>query len=172
MARTAWTDSGLRDYPVAATYSHNLVDHENGVDDEEGASPVAINAYIESAEFDIEDGHQFGFVWRILPDVTFDGSTAATPSAKMTLIPMNNSGSGFTSPRSSGGTDNARVTRTATIPIEAYSGDTAFERNVTPGQVYVRVRGRQMILRMESDTLGTMWQLGAPRIDIRPDGRR
>ena len=172
MARTAWIDSGLRDYPVAATYSHNLVNHEDGVDDEETGTPQPIAAYIESAEFDIEDGHQFGFVWRILPDVTFDGSTAANPSAKMTLIPMANSGSGFNSPRSVGGTDNARVTRTAVIPIEAYSGDTAFERNVTPGQVYVRVRGRQMILRMESDTLGTMWQLGAPRIDVRVDGRR
>jgi hypothetical protein len=172
LSRTAWIDSGLRKTPAAATYSHNLVNHEEGVDDNETGTPAPITAYIESAEFDIEDGHQFGFVWRILPDVTFDGSTAAAPSAKMTLIPMNNSGSGFTSPRSSGGTDNARVTRTATIPIEAYSGDTAFERNVTPGQVYVRVRGRQMILRMESDSLGTMWQLGAPRLDVRLDGRR
>ena len=90
----------------------------------------------------------------------------------MSLIPMINSGSGFTSPRSSGGVDNARVTRTATVPIEAYSGDTNFERYTTPGQIYVRVRGRQMILRMESDTLGTTWQLGAPRLDIKEDGRR
>ena len=172
MARTAWIDSGLRDKPVGATYSYNLVNHEDGVDDEQNGTPQPITAYIESAEFDIEDGHQFGFVWRILPDVTFEGSTVAAPSAKMTLIPMVNSGSGFTSPRSSGGTDSARVTRTATVPIEAYSGDTNFERYVTPGQIYVRVRGRQMILRVESDTLGTTWQLGAPRLDLRPDGRR
>ena len=108
----------------------------------------------------------------MLPDVTFDGSTADTPSVKMTLIPMVNSGAGFTSPRSSGGTDNVQVARTATVPIEAFSGTTNFEQYTTPGQVYVRVRGRQMILRMESDTLGTMWQLGAPRLDIRLDGKR
>ena len=172
LARTAWIDSGLRNFPVAATYSYNLVNHEDGVDNAETGDVQPIHAYIESAEFDIEDGHKFGFVWRVLPDVTFDGSTAAAPSAKMSLIPMVNSGSGFTSPRSSGGVDNARVTRTATVPIEAYSGDTNFERYTTPGQIYVRVRGRQMILRMESDTLGTTWQLGAPRLDIKPDGRR
>jgi hypothetical protein len=161
MARTAWIDSGLRPYPVAATYSNNLVDHENGVDDVEEAEPRAVNAYIASSEFDIEDGHSLGFVWRILPDVTFDGSTAASPSITMTLIPMLNSGSGYNNPQSEGGSSYAAVTRSATVPIEQFSG-----------QVYVRVRGRQLIMRIESNQLGTIWQLGYPRLDIRPDGRR
>ena len=161
MERTAWLDSGLRQYPLAATYSNNLVNHEEGVDDNETATPTAIESYIESAEFDIEDGHNFGFVWRMLPDVTFQGSTVESPSATMTLIPMSGSGSGYNSPQSLGGSSSAVVTRTATVPIEKFT-------NI----VYVRVRGRQMILRMESSDLGVAWQLGAPRIDLRPDGRR
>jgi hypothetical protein len=77
----------------------------------------------------------------------------------MTLIPMKNSGSGFST--SVGGADQATITRTAVVPIEQFTG-----------QIYVRVRGRQMILKMASTGLGTTWQLGAPRIDIRQDGRR
>jgi len=161
MGRTAWLDSGLQAYPIAATYSYNLVEHENGVDDNETGTPAAINAYIESAEFDIEDGQNFGFVWRMLPDVTFQGSTVANPSATMTLIPMKGSGSGFNTPQSLGGSSSATVTRTATVPIEQFT-------NI----VYIRVRGRQMILKMESNALGVAWQLGSPRIDVRMDGRK
>jgi hypothetical protein len=161
MARTAWLDSGLQDYPIAATYANNIVQHENGVDDNTTGTPTAIEAYIESSEFDIEDGQNFGFVWRMLPDVTFTGSTAQNPSAVMTLIPMKGSGSGFNDPRSEGGSDSASVTRTETVPIEEFT-------NI----VYIRVRGRQMIMKMASTGLGVTWQLGHPRIDVRMDGRR
>ena len=162
MARTAWFDAGLRDYPQAATYSNNLVNHEFGNDDNTSGIPVPITAYIESAEFDIQDGHNIGFVWRILPDITFSGtsSTNTNPSVTMTLIPMMNSGSGYNSPQSQGGSSSAAVTRTSTAVIEQFTG-----------QIYTRVRGRQMILKVESSDLGSAWQLGAPRIDIRPDGR-
>ena len=161
IGRTAWLDSGLLDYPIAATYNNNLVYHENGVDDNETATPAAIDAYIESAEFDIEDGQNFGFVWRMLPDVTFQGSTANNPSLTMTLIPMAGAGSGFNNPQSLGGSSSAAVTRSATVPIEQFT-------NI----VYIRVRGRQMIMKARSNTLGVTWQLGAPRIDVRMDGRR
>ena len=166
MGRTAWLDSGLRDYPVAATYNYNLVNHEEGNDDNTTATPVAINAIIGSAEFDIDDGDHFGFVWRMLPDITFRGSTAASPQVTMTLIPMQNSGSGYNNPISLGGNSDATVigtpnTRTSTSVIEEFTG-----------QVYVRVRGRQMILQVESNQLGCTWQLGSPRIDIKQDGRR
>jgi len=161
LGRTAWLDSGLLDFPIAATYSNNLVEHENGVDDNQTGTPTAINAYIESAEFDLEDGQNFGFVWRMLPDVTFVGSTANNPSLTMTLIPMKGSGSGFNDPQSLGGSSSAAVTRTATVPIEQFT-------NI----VYIRVRGRQMIMKAESNALGVAWQLGSPRIDVRNDGRR
>jgi hypothetical protein len=161
LGRTAWLDSGLRDHPIAATYSYNLVDHEQGNDDNQTGTPVAINAVIGSAEFDIDDGDHFGFVWRMLPDITFRGSTAASPQVTMTLIPMQNAGSGYNNPISLGGNSDATVTRTSTSVIEQFTG-----------QVYVRVRGRQMIIQVESTQLGCAWQLGSPRIDIKQDGRR
>jgi hypothetical protein len=160
MPRTAWLDSSVFPKPIAADSTVNLiVSHETGVDNNSGITAQPIEAYISSAEFDIEDGDHFGFVYRIVPDVTFLGSTVDAPSATMTLIPMKNSGSGFST--SVGGTDQATITRTATVPIEQFTG-----------QIFVRVRGRQMILRMASTGLGVAWQLGAPRIDIRQDGRR
>ena len=162
MGRTAWLDSGLRDYPLAATYSNNLVNHEEGVDDNETGTSLPIAASIGSSEFDIDDGHNFGFIWRVLPDITFRGSTGAlTPQCNMTLIPLRNSGSGFTTPASTNGTSTAEIQRIATAPIEQFTG-----------QVYIRVRGRQLIFKVDSNRLGTTWQLGAPRIDIKPDGRR
>jgi hypothetical protein len=162
MRRSAWLDSGLRDYPLAATYSRNLVNHEQGVDDNETGTPTPIAASISSSEFDIDDGHNFGFIWRVLPDITFRNSTGElTPQCNMTLIPMRNSGSGFTTPASTNGTSSAQIQRIATAPIEEFTG-----------QVYIRVRGRQLIFKVDSDRLGTTWQLGVPRIDLRKDGLR
>ena len=161
MARTAWLDSALRQHPMAATYSYNVVYHEQGNDDNETGTTLPINAVIETTEFDIDDGDHFGFVWRIVPDITFRGSDTASPQVTMTLIPMQNSGSGYNSPISLGGNSDATIIRTATVPIEQFTG-----------QVYVRVRGRQMILKVESNQLGCAWQLGSPRIDIKQDGRR
>ena len=161
MGRTAWLDTGIRDYPLAATYTKNLVNHEQGVDDNETATTTAIEAYITSSEFDIDDGHNFGFIWRILPDITFRGSSAGSPQVTMTLLPLKGSGSGYTDPTSVGGSNNAAVTRTAVVPVEQFTDI-----------IYVRVRGRQLSFKVESNQLGTTWQLGAPRIDIRPDGRR
>ena len=162
MGRTAWLDSGLRDYPLAATYSRNLVNHEQGVDDNQTGTALPIAASIGSSEFDIDDGHNFGFIWRVLPDLTFRGSTGdLTPQCTMTLIPMRNSGSGFTTPASTNDTSSAQIQRIATAPIEEFTG-----------QVYIRVRGRQLIFKVDSNRLGTTWQLGVPRIDIKSDGRR
>jgi hypothetical protein len=167
MARTAWLDSGLQDYPVAATYSNNLVQHELGVDDGTAATLAPINAFITSSQFDIGDGHNFAFVWRMLPDLTFNGSTdGTTPSLTMQLLPLQNSGSGYNNPKSIGGTSASAegvVTATQTYPIDL---------DTYNGQLNIRVRARQMAMKISSNTLGTQWQLGAPRIDIRPDGRR
>jgi hypothetical protein len=161
MERTAWLDSGLRNYPLAATYGYNLVDHEYGTDNAETYPAEPIHAYITSAQFDIDDGHQFSFIWRVLPDITFNGSTAESPAVVMTLLPLKNSGSGYNNPLSVGGDADAAIVRSAVIPVEEFTG-----------QVYTRVRGRQMSVKVESTTLGVAWQLGAPRLDVRPDGRR
>ena len=164
MARTAWLDSGLRDYPLAATYqpntTGNVVEHENGLNNNETGTETALDAYISSAEFDIGDGHNFGFVWRVLPDLTFNQSvntsTGASPAVTMTLYGLANSGSGATS-----SANGSVVKGNAYVITEEFTG-----------QIFTRMRGRQMIFKIGSNQIGTAWQLGAPRIDIRPDGRR
>jgi hypothetical protein len=161
MERSAWLDSGLRDSPLAASYNNLLLNHEVGVDDNEGNSAAAINAYVQSAQFDLDDGHNFSFIWRMLPDIRFQGSTANSPAVTMTLYPLKGSGSGYTTPASVGGSNDAAVVQSVSYPVEQYTN-----------QVYTRVRGRQLAIRIESDQLGTTWQLGSTRIDIRQDGRR
>ena len=161
MGRTAWLDSGLQTGPIAATYVNNLVNHEVGNDDNINGTPAAMESFITSAEFDLDDGHKFSFVWRMLPDVTFRGSAATNPSIVMSLLPLKNSGSGYTNPASVGLTNTASVTRTVDVPVEQFTG-----------QVYTRIRARQMAMRISSTGLGVAWQLGAPRLDLRPDGMR
>jgi len=161
LSRSAWIDSDLRENPMAATYSNNLVNHEVGYDNQESATASAITATLLSSEFDLDDGDKFMFVNRVLPDVTFEGSTVTNPAAVMTLSPMENSGSGYNNPLSVGGNSASTVTRTATVPIEEFTG-----------QVFVRVRGRQMAFKMESTELGVAWKLGIPRLEMRADGRR
>ena len=165
MERTAWLDSGLQTVPIAAKYNStaltgNLINHETGLNDNTTGTATAIDAYISSSEFDIGDGHNFGFVWRVLPDLTFGDSTntpaAVAPRVTMTLYGLANSGSGTTS------TANGTVIKGSTYVItEEFTG-----------QIMTRMRGRQMIFKIGSNQINTQWQLGAPRIDIRPDGRR
>ena len=165
MSRSAWLDSGLRSYPLAAIYdpatsTGNLVNHESGLNDNATGTTAAISSYISSSEFDIGDGHNFGFVWRVLPDLTFEDSvnspTGAVPTVAMTLYGLANSGSG--------------VTSTASQPVAKSSTYVITEQ--FDGMIFTRMRGRQMIFKISSDQINTVWQLGAPRIDIRPDGRR
>jgi hypothetical protein len=161
MGRTAWLDSGILEFPLAATYVNNLVNHESGLDNNETATPTAIESYITSSETDIDDGHNFVFIRRILPDMTFRGSTTENPTATLSIIPLMNAGSGYTDPASVGGTNEAAVTRTATVPIEKFTG-----------QVFIRVRGRQFSFKVYNNQLGSMWQLGAMRLEIKQDGQR
>jgi hypothetical protein len=157
MGRSAWLDSGLLPQPIAATYTSRLVEHEVGVDANEDGTAEPLVANISSSEFDIGDGHQFGYVWRVLPDLTFNGSSSSgTPNVIMTLYPLLNSGSGVVNMASAN-----VVKKSAYVITEEFTG-----------QIYTRARGRQMIFKIESNDLGTTWQLGAPRFDIRPDGRR
>ena len=167
LGRSAWLDTGLRSFPVAATYANNIVNHESGVDDNMLANPLPIEASITTSQFDIGDGHNFAFVWRMLPDLTFNGSTdGVTPRLTMQLQPLKNSGSGYTSPKSVGGIDSDATEAVVATQIYPIDLDTY------NGQVYIRVRARQMSMRIASNTIGTQWQLGSPRIDLTADGRR
>ena len=161
LARTAWLDTPLRDYPSATTYGNQLVYHENGVDDGTTNPPSAISAYIQSADFNIGDGHNYGFVWRMVPDITFDGSYVNNPQVTFTMRPRQNPGSNY---------------GTAGTPTVTSTQNYQSQRNYTVQQfteiIYTRIRGRQMAFKISSDGLGVNWQLGVPSIDIRPDGRR
>jgi len=161
MGRTAWIDSTALRYPVSANYNNTLVYQEYGLNDNTNGVDLAMDSYIQSSEFDLQFGNRFAFVNRILPDVTFRQSTATSPQVTMTLIPMQNSGSGYNSPQATGGSNIATVTRTATAPIEQFTG-----------QVFIRLRGRQLIFQIEGNQLGLQWQLGTPRIEVKPDGKR
>jgi hypothetical protein len=162
MSRTAWLDSGLRTFPMGAdTANFRILYHENGVDDVSGLTPVPIVSYVQSSDFDIGDGHNFGFVWRILPDLTFNGSTTNVPQVTMVVLPRVNSGTSYGTPDAPVVASTQNYTARYTYAVQQFTG-----------QVYTRIRGRQMAFRVESDGLGVDWQLGYPRIDIRPDGRR
>lgn len=161
LARSAWIDANLlSDSPIAADYNNRLLSHEVGTDDNAQGTALPIEAYITSSEFDIDDGDRFSFIWRVLPDVTFRGSNAENPRINLTLLPLKNSGSGYNNPLSVGGVASSNVTRSSTVPVEQFTG-----------QVYIRVRGRQMAMKIASNELGVQWQAGAIRLDIRPDGR-
>ena len=164
--RTAWLDSPLRQFPMAATAGNIVVFHEAAVDDGSTNPPSAINAYVQSSDFDIGDVHNYGFVWRIIPDIKFDGSdtTGATsdkPVVNFTVRPRQNPGSNY------GVADNPTVTS-----AQSYAGQTTYNVQQFTEIVYTRIRGRQMAFKVESNSIGTQWQLGVPRIDVRPDGRR
>ena len=161
MARTAWLDSGIRPYPMAADINSRILYQESAVDDVSGVAPVPITAYCQSSDFDIGDGHNFGFVWRILPDVNFNGSNVNNPEVTMTVKPRQNSGSAY------GQSNNPTV-----VSADNYGQSAVYNIQQFTGQVYTRLRGRQLAFRIESTGLGTAWQLGSPRIDIRPDGKR
>lgn len=161
LARTAWLDSPLRSSPMATGYGGNLVYHEQGNDDGTTNPPTPIYAYVRSSDFDIGDGHNFGLVWRVIPDVTFDGSTVNAPEVNFTVLPRQNPGTNY------GTANNPDVTS-----AQNYAGQRTFNVQQFTEYAYVRIRGRQMAFQISSSNLGVAWQLGAPRLDVRPDGRR
>jgi hypothetical protein len=154
MQRTAWLDSGLRQWPMGIQ-SNRILYHENGTDDNTTGTPVAMNSYIESADFDIDDGDKMAFCWRMIPDLTFNGSTVTDPDVTVVVKPRDFSGVNY-KPEAP-----EAVIRSVQAPVEQYTK-----------QVFLRFRGRQMAFRIENNSIGTQWQLGNPRIDIRSDGRK
>jgi hypothetical protein len=166
--RTAWLDSSLRNVPMSMIYgtaggttNAQLVYQETGVDDSTANPPNPIVAYVQSSDFDIGDGHNYGFVWRVIPDLTFDGSFVNNPSADFTIRPRTFPGANY-------GTSDAPLVTSA----QNYLTQRTYTVQQFTEQVYVRIRGRQMAFKVSSDGLGVQWQLGVSRIDIRPDGRR
>ena len=153
--RTAWLDTAVRYYPQAAntpggTSVGNIYEHENGINDD----TLPMTSYIQSSDFDLDDGDQFMLTRRILPDISFATSTATAAEATLTVRPRNFPGAPVS-------IDPADAQRVITSSVNQYTD-----------QVFVRARARQMAIKISSDQLGVQWQLGAPRLDARPDGRR
>ena len=161
LARTAWLDSPLRTQPLATTYGNKVVYHETGVDDGTTNPPSPISSYVQSADFNIGDGHNYGFVWRMVPDITFDGSNVNNPSVTFTTRPRQNPGANY----------NTALTPAVTS-TQNYQGQQSYNVQQFTQIIYTRVRGRQMAFKVSSDGLGVKWQLGVPSLDVRPDGRR
>ena len=155
LTRTAWVDRGVNETPIAAGRDGYLYNHEVGFDDGSTNPASAITAYIESSQFDLGEGDQFSFVRRLIPDLTFRTSTAETPTANFTLKARNFPGGAYLQ------TNSKAVEKTASVPVEQFTQD-----------AHIRLRGRSMAIRVDSDVTGTGWRLGSPRIDIRTDGRR
>jgi hypothetical protein len=161
MNRSAWIQSGTIQYPLAADYNSRLLYHELGNDDNSTQTTQPITAYIQSSDFDIGDGHNFAFVWRMLPDINFNGSTVNDPTVTIQLNARQDSGSAY---QPAGVPTVASTQNYLTVPEYTVQQFT--------GQVYTRLRGRQMAFQIQSTGVGVAWQLGSPRIDVRPDGRR
>jgi len=161
MSRTAWVDSQLREQPVSAGYGGQMIYQETGVDDGTTTPASPIVSYVQSSDFDIGDGNNYGFVWRMIPDVTFDGSTVNNPTATFTLRPRQNPGANY------GVSSTLNV-----VSTQNYVNQKTYNVQQFTEIVYTRVRGRQMALKIGSTELGVAWHLGVPRLDSRPDGRR
>ena len=169
LERTAWIDAGNFTKPIAFNNGW-IYNHEDGPDDGQplGAPPLAIDAYIQSADIDIDDGDKFMLIRRIIPDVNFNGSETTNPVTGATIVPealitvgvRNFPGAASSTTNLEGQTTEANIV-TASATIDQYTN-----------QVFIRARGRQMNFKISSDTVGTQWQLGLPRIDARPDGMR
>jgi len=160
LTRTAWFYSALYGHPMAAV-SNTIVEHEVGVDSNVTGVVEAIPAYINSAPADMGDGEQYTLINKVLPDMTFTGSSALNPRVTLELIPSKKPGSGYQSPRSVAGNSEGATVRSATVPVETFTE-----------QLDIRVRGRLISLKLRSEDVGVMWQLGSPLFDARPDGKR
>lgn len=167
LSRTAWIDAGIMSNPTAVANGW-VYAHESGHDDGQplGAAPLPLNAYIQSADLDIDDGDKFMLIRRVLPDVGFEGSDTTSfsgqpqnPSAYVTIGTRNFPGAVSADTNAVGRTNSKQVVSTAMV--DQYTN-----------QVFIRARGRQINFKISSDSLGTKWQLGMPRIDARPDGMR
>jgi hypothetical protein len=162
LGRTAWLDMDFQYQPLAVSSDNKMFFHETGMDDGSENPPIAISAYVESAPFELssegsyDKGDRMMFIRRILPDVTFiDNDGVNTPRMNIVLKTMDKPGGGFKT------TSSSQVSQTAIIPVEEFTDD-----------AHVRLRGRSMTIRLESDQLGSQWRIGTPRFDFRSDGQR
>ena len=155
LSRTAWMDDGVFEKPRATGKDSDgdgyLYIHES-TDDDDG-QPMD-NVFIESGDIDIEEGNQLAFISRIIPDIKFFGATPTDGQINFVL-------------------------KTRNFPGDSLTTNSTSNITSTTQQAFTRARGRQLVLRIQSDDdaavgsrTGFKWRSGANRIDVRTDGRR
>jgi len=149
LERTSWLDSGVVSYPQA-TKDNYLYQHEIGYDDD---GTAMTNVFVESSDFDLDDGDRFTSISSVIPDIRF--------------LQDNNDGSVNI------------VTKTRNYPGQSLTTRATSEITSSTTKANIRARGRQAVLRVESNddqsgagNLSLGWRLGATRIDVKTDGRR
>jgi len=155
LARSAWVDRGIGQYPIAAALDGYLYYQEFGNDDGSVNPPAGINSYIESSQMSMGAGDNFVLLSKLIPDVTFDGSSSPSPNVDFTFQTRRFPGSAYDQ------TTVSDIIRSSTVPVEQFTD-----------QVRLRMRGRSFALKIQSDNTGVEWRLGTPRVELRPDGRR
>jgi hypothetical protein len=155
LGRTAWSDRGIFDFPIAANTDGHLYEHEIGFDDGTTDPAAAISAFITSSPIDIGDGDRFMLLSKMIPDVDFQNSTALLPDVNITLDVKNAPDGTYNSTQ----TDTFVKTQAAAVTARTE-------------QLFFRLRGRQMRFKIESTDTGVTWRLGSPRLELRADGRR
>ena len=179
-SRTAWQDAGVYNKPYAASFGdtakvgNNLYKHESGNNAATNNSPhAALNAFITSGDMVIDQGDRFILMSRIIPDVDFRNSNTAsdtigstggglkTPSVTVSVVGKKFPGAASYTVNESG--------ETVSDPVSAINSTTIDQFTQ---QAHMRLRGRSLNFKIESTEQNTAWELGTPRIDIRPDGRR
>jgi hypothetical protein len=184
--RTAWLDTPIRANPVAAgNYSGaamagtgglgvgavgDLYYHENGNDSVDRAGTTSVTpCYIESADMNIAEGDKFMLIKRVIPDVDYTGSTGMTPQVNIGTAVRRESGANYDTQYAALTTRTGMVSSNPTVQTFTVNTLSAYQ----PQDAWVRLRGRQFKIRMESSGLtGTQWHLGTLMLDVQPDGKR
>ena len=167
-ARTAWQDTGLFNKPFAAGADKNIYQHETGNNAATDSSPhAAMASFITSAQVSVDQGDRFVLMNRIIPDIDFTDSNASTdgtaivPTVNFSVIAKKAPGAATYTINESDETLTDAVTAVNTSTIDQYTQ-----------QAHMRARGRSMAFKIESTAANVAWELGVPRVDLRPDGRR
>lgn len=144
LGRSAWTDQSVLGTPIGAASTGLLYQHEMGQD----AAGDPITASFTTGYWRVAEGQEMAFVDMIIPDMRW-GLLGGDQDANITL----------------------------TFYAQSFPGDTPttygpYAMTSTTQQIYTRMRGRQIAMKVESADLGSFWRLGKITYRVAADGRR
>ena len=156
LSRTSWLDEGIFAEPKATSTDVDYVgycyNHESGVDDD---GTAMTNVFIESSDFDLGEGDDFQSISKIIPDIKFIGNADTGANGQTLDI----------------------VLKRRNFPGEELTTAVTSSCTSVTTKIDTRVRGRQAVLRIQSNdtdtaAIGMSFRAGATRIDLKPDGKR